>query len=86
VAINAADLIVLREDLRVVPAAIALARRTIGTIRGNLLWAFAYNVAAIPLAISGLLNPLIAAAAMALSSGFVVWNSSRIRSVERLPA
>ncbi len=85
VAINAADLVILREDLRVVPAAITLARRTIRTIRGNLVWAFAYNLAAIPLAACGLLNPLIAAAAMALSSGFVVWNSSRIRHVGRRP-
>jgi cation-transporting P-type ATPase A/B/Cu+-exporting ATPase len=79
VAINAADLIILREDLRVVATAIALAQRTIRTIRGNLAWAFAYNLAAIPLAACGLLNPLIAGAAMAMSSGFVVWNSSRIR-------
>jgi cation-transporting P-type ATPase A/B/Cu+-exporting ATPase len=79
VAINAADLIILREDLRVVATAIALAQRTIRTIRSNLAWAFAYNVAAIPLAACGLLNPLIAGGAMALSSGFVVWNSSRIR-------
>ncbi len=79
VAINAADLIILRDDLRVVATAIALARRTVRTIRGNLAWAFAYNVAAIPLAACGLLNPLIAGAAMALSSSFVVWNSSRIR-------
>jgi cation-transporting P-type ATPase A/B/Cu+-exporting ATPase len=83
VAINAADLIVLRDDLRVVPTAIMLARRTIKTIRSNLVWAFAYNVAAIPLAACGLLNPLIAAAAMALSSGFVVWNSSRIRMFDQ---
>ena len=79
VAINAADLIIVRDDLRVVATAIGLARRTLRTIRGNLAWAFAYNVAAIPLAACGLLNPLIAAAAMGLSSGFVVWNSSRLR-------
>lgn len=81
VAINAADLVIVRDDLRVVATAIDLSRRTIRTIRGNLLWAFAYNIAAIPLAASGLLNPLIAAAAMALSSGFVLWNSSRLRHV-----
>jgi P-type Cu+ transporter len=79
VAINAADLIVVRDDLRVVATAIDLARRTLRTIRGNLAWAFAYNMAAIPLAAFGRLNPLIAAAAMALSSGFVVYNSSRLR-------
>jgi len=79
VAINAADLIIVRDDLRVVATAVTLARRTLRTIRGNLAWAFAYNVAAIPLAACGLLNPLIAAAAMGLSSGFVVWNSSRLR-------
>jgi cation transport ATPase len=81
VAINAADLIIVRDDLRVVATAVALARRTLKTIHGNLAWAFAYNVAAIPLAACGLLNPLIAAAAMGLSSGFVVWNSSRLRHV-----
>ena len=81
VAINAADLIIVRDDLRVVVTAVTLARRTLKTIRGNLAWAFAYNVAAIPLAACGLLNPLIAAAAMGLSSGFVVWNSSRLRHV-----
>ncbi len=79
VAINAADLIIVRDDLRIVPTAISLARRTLRTIWGNLAWAFAYNVAAIPLAACGFLNPLIAAAAMALSSTFVVWNSSRLR-------
>ncbi len=78
VAINAADLIIVRDDLLVVPAAIVLARRTLQTIRGNLAWAFAYNVAAIPLAASGYLNPLVAGGAMALSSAFVVWNSSRL--------
>ena len=79
VAINAADLIVLRDDLRNIPLAIALARATQRTIRENLAWAFAYNVAAIPLAACGFLNPLIAGAAMALSSTFVVWNSARLR-------
>ncbi len=78
VAINAADLIIVRDDLGVVVVAIDLARRTLKTIRGNLAWAFGYNLAAIPLAACGLLNPVIAGAAMALSSGFVVWNSSRL--------
>ena len=81
VAINAADLIVVRDDLRAVATAIDLSRRTLRTIHSNLTWACAYNLAAIPLAAFGLLNPLIAAAAMALSSGFVVWNSSRLRRV-----
>ncbi len=63
VAIDAADLIIVRDDLRVVATAIDLSRRTLRTIRGNLVWAFAYNIAAIPLASLGLLNPLIAAAA-----------------------
>jgi cation-transporting P-type ATPase A/B/Cu+-exporting ATPase len=79
VAINAADMILLRDDLRIVPDGIRLARRTLRTIRGNLVWAFAYNVAALPLAALGLLNPLIAGASMALSSAFVVWNSARLR-------
>jgi Cu+-exporting ATPase len=79
VAINAADLIIVRDDLVVVALAIQLAQRTIRTIRSNLAWAFGYNVVAIPLAACGLLNPLIAGAAMALSSCFVVWNSSRLR-------
>jgi len=83
VAINAADLIIVRDDLRIVPAAIVLARRTHKTIRSNLAWAFAYNVAAIPMAACGLLNPLIAGAAMAMSSAFVVWNSSRLRHETR---
>jgi P-type Cu+ transporter len=78
VAIAAADLILLRDDLNVVPDAIALARATFTTIRRNIGWAFGYNLAAIPLAATGLLNPIIAAAAMALSSAFVVWNSVRL--------
>jgi heavy metal translocating P-type ATPase len=78
VAINAADLIIVRDDLRVAATAITLARRTLNTIRANLAWAFLYNLAAIPLAAAGLLNPLIAGAAMTLSSTFVVLNSSRL--------
>ncbi|HVC15335.1 MAG TPA: heavy metal translocating P-type ATPase [Acidimicrobiales bacterium] len=83
VAIDAADLIVVRDDLRTVAAAITLARRTLRTIRANLVWAFAYNVVAIPVAALGLLDPLVAGGAMAVSSAFVVWNSSRLR--ERRP-
>jgi Cu+-exporting ATPase len=79
VAITAADLILLRDDLGAVPDAIALARSTLATIRGNLTWAFGYNIAAIPLAAAGFLNPLIAGAAMAASSAFVVGNSVRLR-------
>jgi P-type Cu+ transporter len=79
VAIAAADLILLRDDLGIVPDAIALARAALTTIRRNLAWAFAYNLAAIPLAAAGLLNPLIAAATMTLSSVFVVASSLRLR-------
>jgi P-type Cu+ transporter len=79
VAISAADLIVLRDDLRAVPEAIGLARATLTVIRRNLAWAFGYNIAAIPVAAAGLLNPLIAGAAMAASSVFVVANSVRLR-------
>jgi Cu+-exporting ATPase len=79
VAMSAADLIVLRDDLAAVPDAIHLARATLTVIRGNLTWAFGYNIAAIPLAAAGFLNPLIAGAAMALSSAFVVANSVRLR-------
>jgi Cu+-exporting ATPase len=79
VAIEASDLTLVRGDLRAAVDAIRLSRRTLGTIKGNLFWAFAYNVAALPLAMAGLLNPLIAGAAMALSSVFVVSNSLRLR-------
>jgi Cu+-exporting ATPase len=79
VAIEASDLTLVRGDLTVAVDAIRLARRTLRTIKGNLFWAFAYNVAALPLAAAGLLNPMIAGAAMALSSVFVVSNSLRLR-------
>ncbi|QHC02273.1 heavy metal translocating P-type ATPase [Epidermidibacterium keratini] len=80
VAIEASDLTLVRGDLSVAVSAIRLARRTLGTIKGNLFWAFAYNVAALPLAAAGLLNPMIAGAAMAFSSVFVVLNSLRLRT------
>ncbi|MDN5686875.1 MAG: heavy metal translocating P-type ATPase [Brachybacterium sp.] len=81
VALKSADIILVRDDLYAISDAITLARATNRTIRTNLIWAFAYNIAAIPIAAVGLLNPLIAAAAMSLSSGFVVHNSLRLQNI-----
>lgn len=84
VAIEASDLTLVRGDLRAAADAIRPARRTLGTIKGNLFWAFAYNVAALPLAATGLLNPMLAGAAMAFSSVFVVANSLRLSNFKPL--
>jgi P-type Cu+ transporter len=83
VAIEASDLTLVSGDLRAAADAIRLSRRTLRTIKGNLFWAFAYNIAALPLAVTGYLNPLIAGAAMAFSSVFVVSNSLRLRRFQR---
>jgi Cu+-exporting ATPase len=85
VAIEASDLTLVRGDLLAIDDAIRLSRRTLAIIKGNLFWAFAYNVAAIPLAAAGLLNPMIAGATMALSSVFVVSNSLRLRRFATRP-
>jgi heavy metal translocating P-type ATPase len=85
VAMSAADLILLRDDLTVAADAIRLARGTFRTIRHNLAWAFGYNVAALPLAALGFLNPIVASAAMTLSSVFVVWNSLRLGRFRTVP-
>ncbi|MER6049996.1 heavy metal translocating P-type ATPase, partial [Streptomyces sp. NPDC001793] len=79
-AIGAADVTLVRADLQAIPDAVRLARRTLGTIRGNLLWAFGYNLVTVPLAAVGLLNPMLAAAAMSVSSLLVVGNSLRLRA------
>ncbi|GAB3133913.1 heavy metal translocating P-type ATPase [Tsukamurella serpentis] len=79
VARGAADVVLMREELSAVPDALGLARATLSTIKTNLVWAFGYNVAAVPIAVAGLLNPLVGAAAMSFSSFFVVWNSLRLR-------
>lgn len=85
-ALGAADIILIRNDLRVIPAAVRLARATLRTIRWNLAWAFGYNLLALPLAAAGLLNPLIAGGTMAISSLLVVSNSLRLRRFDRAAA
>ncbi|WP_244900448.1 HAD-IC family P-type ATPase, partial [Streptomyces nanshensis] len=84
-AIGAADITLTREDIRCLPDAVHLARRTLGTVRANLLWAFGYNLVTVPLAAVGLLNPMFAAAAMSASSLLVVGNSLRLRTWSPAP-
>lgn len=86
VAIGAADVTLVRGDIEALADAILLARRTLGTIRVNLVWAFGYNVVTVPLAMVGLLNPMVAAAAMSASSVLVVANSLRLRTWQPSPA
>ena len=81
IAVRSADLVLVRDDLAVLPTAVRLAARTIRTVRANLAWALGYNLAAVPLAVAGVVNPLLAGAAMALSSLLVVTHSLRLRSV-----
>lgn len=85
VAIGAADVTLVRGDIEAVADAVELARRTLGTIRTNLVWAFGYNVVTVPLAAVGLLNPMVAAAAMSVSSLMVVANSLRLRTWQPAP-
>ena len=79
VTLESADVVLVRDDLRLVPELVRLSRRTLGVVRQNLFWAFFYNAVAIPLAMAGLLHPIVAAGAMAASSLFVVGNSLRLR-------
>lgn len=83
VAVQAADIVLMRSDMRAIPTSLRLSRATLHTIKSNLFWAFAYNTIAVPVAAAGLLNPMIAAAAMAFSSVFVVLNSMRLTRFER---
>ena len=83
VAVQAADIVLMRSDMRAIPMSLRLSRATLHTIKSNLFWAFAYNTIAVPVAAAGLLNPMIAAAAMAFSSVFVVLNSMRLTRFER---
>ncbi len=83
IAMESADAVLVRSDLRIIPSFVVMAQRTYGIIKQNIFWASFYNVVAIPLAVSGVLHPIVAAAAMASSSLFVVGNSLRIRRLGR---